>query len=159
MAFAEYADYDGLGLANLVAKKKIKPSELVDEAIRRIEALNPKLNAVVFKDYDRARDAAKKKQKGPFAGVPFLIKDIAGVAEGMPTRWGSRFIPAVADDHDQILVARYKAAGLIPLGKTNVPEFGLVPTTETTLYGPAHNPWSLAHTPGGSSGGSGAAVA
>ncbi len=159
MAFAEYADYDGLGLANLVAKKKIKPSELVEEAIRRIEALNPKLNAVIFKDYDRARAAAKGKSKGPFAGVPFLLKDIAATAEGMPTRQGSRFMPPVPGDHDMILVARYRAAGLIPLGKTNVPEFGLVPTTESKLYGPARNPWNPEHSPGGSSGGSAAAVA
>ena len=159
MAFAEYADYDGLGLANLIAKRKIKPSELVDEAISRAERLNPQLNAIVFKDYDRAREAAKKKSKGVFGGVPFLLKDIAGLAEGMPTRQGSRFFPPLPDDHDQILVARYRAAGLIPLGKTNVPEFGLVPTTESKLYGPAHNPWNPEHTPGGSSGGSGAAVA
>jgi amidase len=159
MAFAEYADYDGLGLAQLIAKKKVKPSELVEEAIARAERLNPKLNAIVFKDYDRARADAKKKSKGIFAGIPFLLKDIAAIAEGMPTRQGSRFFPPIPGDHDQILVARYRAAGLIPLGKTNVPEFGLVPTTESKLYGPAHNPWNPAHTPGGSSGGSGAAVA
>src|SRR4249919_1772363 len=98
MAFAEYADYDGLGLANLMAKRKIKPSELVEEAIRRAEALNPKLNAIVFKDYDRARAAAKTKQKGPFGGVPFLLKDIAGIAEGMPTRQASRFMPPIPSD-------------------------------------------------------------
>jgi amidase len=159
MAFAEYADYDGLGLANLVAKNKITASELVEEAIRRAEALNPKLNAIVFKDYDRARKTARGKLKGPFAGAPFLIKDIAATTEGMPTRQGSRFMPPVPADHDQILVARYRASGLVPLGKTNVPEFGLVPTTESTLYGPARNPWNPAHSPGGSSGGSAAAVA
>jgi len=159
MAFAEYADYDGLGLAGLVAKKKIKASELVEEAIRRAEALNPKLNAIVFKDYDNARAAAKGKQKGVFAGVPFLIKDIAALTKGMPTRQGSRFMPDIPSDHDMILVERYRASGLIPLGKTNVPEFGLVPTTESKLYGPARNPWNPEHSTGGSSGGSAAAVA
>src|ERR1700679_4309290 len=107
MAFAEYAKYDGLGLAELVATKKVKPSELVDEAIARAERLNPKLNFVVFADYARARAAAKTKLKGPFAGVPFFLKDIMAGAEGMPTRQGARFIPALKPDHDSILAARF----------------------------------------------------
>ena len=159
MPFAEYAKYDGLGLAELVAKKKIKASELVDEAIARAERLNPKLNFVVFADYARARATAKGKLKGPFAGVPFFLKDILAVAEGMPTRQGARFFPNVPSDHDSVLVAKFKASGLIPLGKTNVPEFGLVPTTESKMYGPARNPWDTARSPGGSSGGSAVAVA
>jgi amidase len=160
MAIDAYAKYDGLGLAELVRKKKVKPIELVDEAIACAERLNPKLNFVVFKDYERARETAKGKlPKGPFAGVPFFLKDIFAFAQGMPTRQAARFIPAAPSDHDCVLTARYKAAGLIPLGKTNVPEFGLVPTTESKLYGPARNPWNLAHSTGGSSGGSAAAVA
>jgi amidase len=160
MGFVEYDQYDGIGLAMLVAKKKVKPSELMDEAIRRAEALNPKLNAIVFKDYDRARAAAKGKiGKGAFAGVPFLLKDIFALCEGMPTRQASRFMPAIPSDHDSLITARFKRAGLIPFGKTNAPEFGLVATTEPKLYGAAHNPWNLDHSPGGSSGGSGAAVA
>jgi amidase len=159
MAFAEYAKYDGLGLAELVAKKKVKASELVDEAIARAQRLNPKLNFVVFADYARARAAAKGKLKGPFAGVPFFLKDIMATAEGMPTRQAARFIPAMKPDHDSTLTARFKAAGLICLGKTNVPEFGLVPTTESKLYGPARNPWDIERSPGGSSGGSAVAVA
>jgi amidase len=160
MAFTEYASYDGLGLAALVAKKKIKPIELLDEAIARAEALNPKLNAIVYKDYDRARAAAKgKPPKGAFTGVPFLLKDIFALAEGVPTRQASRFFPPVPWPHDSYLTARFRQAGLIPFGKTNVPEFGLVPTTESRLYGPAHNPWDLTRSTGGSSGGSGAAVA
>jgi amidase len=160
MAFAEYAKYDGLGLAALVAKKKIKPIELLDEAIARAEALNPKLNAIVYKDYDRARAAAKGKlPKGAFSGVPFLLKDIFALAEGMPTRQAARFFPPIPWPHDSILTARFKQSGLIPFGKTNVPEFGLVPTTESKLYGAAHNPWDLSRSTGGSSGGSGAAVA
>jgi amidase len=160
MAFAEYGKYDGLGLAELVRKKKIKPIEIVDEAIVRAEALNPKLNCVVFKDYDRARDTAKGKPlKGPFAGVPFFLKDIFAYAQGMPTRQAARFIPPIHWPHDCLLTARFKAAGLVMLGKTNVPEFGLVPTTESKLYGAAHNPWNLDHSTGGSSGGSAAAVA
>src|SRR5277367_2347948 len=160
MAIADYAKYDGLGLAELVAKKKVKPIELVDEAIARSERLNPKLNFLVFKAYEQARDAAKGKvSKGAFAGVPFFLKDIFAYAKGMPTRQASRFIPAIPSDRDSVLTARFKAAGLIPLGKTNVPEFGLVPTTESRLYGAAHNPWNLDHSTGGSSGGSAAAVA
>lgn len=160
MAFAEYDQFDGLGLAELIARKKIKPSELVDEAISRAEAVNPKLNAVVFADYDRARASAKGRlPKGPFAGVPFFLKDIGAIAKGMPTRQASRFMPPLPSDHDSVLTARFRAAGLVLLGKTNVPEFGLVATTESDLYGPAHNPWNLAHSTGGSSGGSGALVA
>jgi amidase len=160
MAITDYADYDGLGLAELVAKKKVKASELIDEAIARAEALNPKLNAVVYKDYERARAAANGKlPKGAFAGVPFLLKDIFALAEGLPTRQGSAFMPPVPWPHDSYLVAKFKQAGLISFGKTNVPEFGLVPTTESKLYGAAHNPWDLTRSPGGSSGGSAAAVA
>jgi len=160
MPFDEYAQYDGLGLAELVAKKNVKPIELIDEAIARAERLNPALNAIVFKAYGLARDAAKAKvPSGPFTGVPILLKDMRGGATGMPTRSGSRYSPVILAKHDSTLVARYRAAGLIPLGKTNVPEFGILPTTESKLYGAAHNPWNLAHTPGGSSGGSAAAVA
>lgn len=159
MPFKEYEKYDALGLAELVHKKKVKPVEIVDEAIARAEALNPKLNAIVFDVFEQARAAAKgKASKGIFAGVPMFLKDMRGIAKGMPTRSGSRMAPAIVSDHDSTLVARYRAAGLIPLGKTNVPEFGILPTTESKLYGPAHNPWNLAHTPGGSSGGSAATV-
>ena len=160
MAFAEYDTFDALGLASLIAKKKLSAREAVDEAIARAQALNPRLNAIVFEAFDRARDAAKAKlPKGPFTGVPTLLKDMRAGAVGMPTRNGSRFMPAVPADHDSTLVARYRAAGLIPLGKTNVPEFGILPTTESKLYGPAHNPWNLDHSTGGSSGGSACAVA
>jgi amidase len=160
MAIVEYENYDGLGLAELVKNRDVKPSELVDEAIARAEKLNPKLNFVVYKDYDRARKAAQGEiPKGPFSGVPFFLKDIFAFAEGMPTRQASRFMPAIPWPQDCGLVARYRAAGLIFLGKTNVPEFGLVPTTESKLYGPARNPWNVEHSTGGSSGGSAAAVA
>lgn len=160
MSFAEYGSYDALGLAALIAKKKISAREAVDEAIARAERLNPALNAIVFEAFDRARDAAKGKlPKGPFTGVPMVLKDMRASAVGMPTRNGSRFMPAIPSDHDSMVVKQHRAAGLIPLGKTNVPEFGILPTTEGVLYGAAHNPWNLAHTPGGSSGGSAACVA
>jgi amidase len=159
MAFQEYAKYDGLGLAELVAKKDVSAAELVEEAIARAEKHNPKLNAVVFKTYDRARSAAKLPLQGRFAGVPFLLKDILGAQKGVPTRQGSNFLPPAPSPHDATLVRRFTGAGLISIGKTNVPEFGLVPTTEPAIYGPCNNPWELDHSTGGSSGGSGAAVA
>jgi amidase len=160
MPFSEYDRTDGLGLAERVAHKDVTAAELLEEAISRAERFNPALNAVVFKDYERARTAAHGPlPAGPFAGVPFLLKDIFLNAEGTPTRQGSRFFPAFPAAHDSHLAARFKQAGLIAFGKTNVPEFGLLPTTEGRLYGPAHNPWNLAHSTGGSSGGSAAAVA
>ena len=160
MSFQEYASYDALGLAALIKSKKIKLSEAVDSAIAQAQALNPKLNAIVFADYEGARAAAKGKPgKGAFAGVPMLLKDMRANVVGWPTRSGSRYVPASSATVESTTVTRFKAAGLIPMGKTNVPEFGILPTTECKLYGAAHNPWNLAHSPGGSSGGSAAAVA
>jgi amidase len=159
MSFAEYSDYDGLGLADLVKRKKVKPAELVEAAMELVERHNPQLNAIVFKAYDEARAKATARLSGTFAGVPMLLKDILGDKKGWPTRSGARFVPATPAPLDATLVARFEAAGLIPLGKTNVPEFGLVPLTEPKLYGPARNPWDLDYSTGGSSGGSAAAVA
>lgn len=160
MSFSEYGSYDALGLAQLIAKKKISAREVMDEAIARAERLNPKLNAIIYKAYDEARAAAKGKPgKGRFAGVPMLLKDMRANVIGWPNRSGSRFVPATPSTFESALVTRFKEAGLIPFGKTNVPEFGILPTTECKLYGAAHNPWNLAHSPGGSSGGSAAAVA
>ena len=160
MTFVEYDSYDGLGLAQLVARRKVKAAELMEEAIARAEKLNPKLNAIIFKDYDRARQTATAKlPRGSFTGAPFLIKDIAAATEGYPSRQGSRFLPSLPAQRDSYLVAKFKASGLIPFGTTNVPEFGLVASTESKLYGAACNPWNLAHSTGGSSGGSAAAVA
>jgi len=160
MAFSEYDRHDALGLAELVAKKQVTAAELLDEAIARAERFNPALGAIVYKDYERARQMAQGPlPAGPFTGVPFLFKDIFAMVQGTPTRQGSRFFPPFPADHDSTLTTRFKQAGLVPFGKTNVPEFGLVPTTEGKLYGAAHNPWNLAHSTGGSSGGSAAAVA
>jgi len=160
MQFAEYAKHDGLGLAELVRRRQVHPRELVETAIARAESVNPSLNFMVFSDFERARAAADNGEStGPFAGVPMFLKDILAFAEGMPTRQGSRFIPAVPSRQDSVLTTRFRKAGFIPLGKTNVPEFGLVPTTESKLYGPACNPFDLARSTGGSSGGSAAAVA
>jgi amidase len=155
----DYSAHDGLALAALVRDGKVKAEELVEAAAERIEKLNPKLNAVVYKTFDAARAKAKAKHHGPFGGVPFLLKDIGGAQKGVPTRQGSAFLPDMPSPHDSYLVEKFEAAGLVSMGKTNVPEFGLVPVTESTIYGPARNPWNPNHTPGGSSGGSAAAVA
>src|SRR5271167_699888 len=99
MTFTEYSNYDGLGLAELVRKKKFKPIELVDSAIERIERHQPKLNAVVFRDYDSARARAKTKLTGAFAGVSMLLKDILGFKKGWPNRNGSKFVPSAPHQH------------------------------------------------------------
>jgi amidase len=163
MSFSEYASCDGLALAELVARREVTAAELVEEAIRRIERHNPEINAVIYSMYDRARERARQQpapgQGGPFQGVPFLLKDILADCEGVPTTFGSRFLQGAVAAQDSELVVRYKRAGLIALGKTNVPELGTMPTTEPHLYGPARNPWNTSHSTGGSSGGSAAAVA
>jgi amidase len=160
MPFTEYQDYDGIGLAALVAGKDVTALELVDAAIARAEELNPRLNAIVYRTFERAREHARQgPPDGPFKGVPFLLKDILAQTTEAPTRAASRFTFDRPAPFDAELTARFRRAGLISLGKTNVPEFGLVPLTESKLYGPARNPWSLEHSTGGSSGGSAAAVA
>lgn len=163
MAISDYANYDGLGLAELVKKGDVKPSELIEEAIGRIEKHNPTINAVIHKMYDQARErAAELDSNGrmsPFQGVPFLLKDFNGHHAGVPTTNGCRFMAGVPSTRDDTLVVRFKDAGLVPLGKTNAPECGILPTTEPALYGPTKNPWNTAHSTGGSSGGSAAAVA
>lgn len=160
MSFKEYSSYDGLGLGELVLKGEVTALELLEEAIIRVEKLNPEINAVVYKFYDAARTAANRKAgSGAFEGVPMLLKDILGDCEGVPTRFASRYMPEMPSDCDSELVARYKRAGLIPFGKTNAPEFGIPPITEPILYGPARNPWNTDYSTGGSSGGSAAAVA
>jgi len=159
-AFEEYEQYDGMGLAELVRREEVSPAELVDTAISRIEELNPRLNAVIHKMYDIALEEARNPQfDGPFRGVPFLLKDLTAAYAGEPMRSGCRFLEDFVPRQDSEIVRRYKCAGLIILGKTNTPEFGLVPFTETELFGAAKNPWDLTCNPGGSSGGSAAAVA
>jgi len=161
MDFNAYRTRDGLALGDLVRRGEVTALELLETAIAQAEAVNPKINAVVYRGYDQARAAARsfKPDTQPFAGVPLLLKDITGFCEGMPTRSGSSFLPDTPASADSYIVARFRRAGFIPFGKTNVPEFGLPPVTESRLYGPARNPWDLNRTPGGSSGGSAAAVA
>ena len=159
-ALAELAFADATALAELVRKKDVQPLELVEAAIERIEALNPRLNAVVTPIYELARAAASAPlPDGPFRGVPYLLKDILGSYAGVRQTWGTAFLQDYVPTHDAELVTRLKKAGLVILGKSNTPEFGILPTTESRLFGPARNPWNLERTTGGSSGGSAAAVA
>ena len=159
-AFPEYEAYDGLGLAELVRRGEVHPGELVDAAAERMDRHESALNAVVHRMVDRARAAAERPlPDGPFTGVPFLLKDLMTLCAGEPMTAGSRFLSGWVPAHDANLVRRYRDAGLLIVGKTNVPEFGASFTTEPELHGPARNPWDLARTPGGSSGGSAAAVA
>jgi amidase len=160
MAFAEYDRYDGLGLAELIRKKEVTAAEVCEEAIARIEARNPRLNAVVIRGYDAARARlAAGPGEGPFAGVPFLLKDLLSACAGLPLTCACRALAGYTPRTDNELVRRFKRAGLVILGRTNTPEFGLVAYTEPELYGPTRNPWDLSRTPGGSSGGAAAAVA
>ena len=158
--FREYENYDALGLAQLVKKGDIRAEELLEAAVDRVEKRNPKLNAVVNKMYDQARESiAAGLPKGPLEGVPFLLKDLGVFYKGVPTSYGSRIFAEAIPDHDSELVLRYQKAGLVIFGKTNTPEFGMTLTTEPRLFGPCRNPWNPARTPGGSSGGAAAAVA
>jgi amidase len=158
--FPEYDNYDGLGLAQLVREGQVSAAELLEEAIDRTERVNGQLNAVVYKHYDDARTATNEGlPDGPFLGVPFLIKDLHLFMKGAVSSNGSAMWRGNIADHDSTLVQRYRQAGLVIFGKTNSPELGLMPVTEPQAFGPTRNPWNPDTTPGGSSGGAGAAVA
>jgi len=156
---ADYEAHDAVGLAALIAKGEITASEALDAAVTRAEAVGQKINAITFSMEESARAAARDTPTGPLAGVPFLLKDLSAQAAGTPTSAGSRLFKDFEYAADNAIVAAYRRAGLVIFGKTNTPEFGLEPVTEPELFGPSRNPWSLDHTPGGSSGGSAAAVA
>jgi amidase len=156
----ELASFDATAQADLVRRGEVTPIELVDAAIARIGRLNPAINAVITPLFERARAEAKGPlPEGPFRGVPFLLKDLLALYAGARLSAGSASMRDFVPDHDSELVARLKRAGLVILGKTNTPEFGLLPTTEPRLFGPSRNPWDTTRTTGGSSGGSAAAVA
>ena len=153
---------DATAQAELVRSGQVLPRELVDAAIDRVEALNGELNAVVTKLFEKARAAADGElPNGPLRGVPFVLKDLGALSKGDPYAEGvkaARQAGYVAD-HDSVVTERFRAAGLVCVGRTNTPELGLVPTTEGEAYGPCRNPWDPSRSTGGSSGGSAAAVA
>ena len=156
----EFVELDALTQAELARKKHVTPRELVDAAVRRIEAVNPRINAVVLEMYELARQAAEAPlADGPLAGVPFLLKDFCAEYAGVRFTEGTGFLRNYVSPRDTELVRRYKEAGLIVVGKTNTPEMAVGPTTEPRLFGPTRNPWDPSRTAGGSSGGAAAAVA
>jgi len=159
MTFEEYRQHDALGLAELVKKKEVTALELVELAIQRAEAINPQLNAIIHKMYDTAREMAKDADADAvFSGVPFLIKEIGIHIKGEPLRRGSKAYKNFISSEDSSIVEKYRRGGLAFLGRTNTPEFGVTPYTEPEFFGPTRNPWNTNKTPGGSSGGSAAAV-
>ena len=154
---------DATAQAELVADGKVSPAELVEAAIERIERIDPKLNATTYRWFDSARELARSGSlpNGPFRGVPFLLKDLFAAEAGKPLSNGNKAFKAAGyiAPSDTDLVARYKHAGLVTLGRTNSPELGSVPVTEPEAWGPTRNPWDVSRTCGGSSGGAAAAVA
>src|SRR5579863_5846068 len=157
--FKEFGDYDALGLAELVRRREVSPTELLDAAIARLDAVEPKINAVPVRHDDFARkQIAQGLPEGPFRGVPFLLKDLSMLA-GTRTTYGSRAYRDYVADHSNTLVERHLKCGFTIFGKTVTPEFGLSFSSEAVLHGPARNPWNLDHSTGGSSGGAAAVVA
>src|SRR5215468_9833619 len=159
-AFAEYEAFDGVGLAELVRRKEVTPSELLDAAIGRVERVNPTINAVIATFEGKARvDIAAGLPDRPFTGVPFVLKDLFMCYAGERTTNGSRFWSDFVPTHTSELFARYRRAGFVIFGKTNTPELGMNVSTEPALFGATRNPWNIERTTGGSSGGAAAAVA
>jgi amidase len=158
-AAAEAGALDAVGQAELVRSGDVKQTEMVEFAIERIEELNPQLNAVVTPMFDHALAAARAGVTGPLAGVPYLVKDLALECRGVRFTEGSRFLADNVSTYDSELVLRLQRAGVLIMGKTNTPEFGMVPACEPVLFGPTRNPWNTDRSTSGSSGGSAAAVA
>lgn len=157
----EYEKFDATGLAELVARREVSASELLDCALAQVEARNPALNAVVLLQEDVARKAIRDGlPDGPFRGVPFLLKDLGCEAVDFPSHNGSRLLAGTRYARDSAIFERIRATGVVTFGRTTSPEGGIGPATESAVYGgPTRNPWNLDHTSGGSSGGAGAAVA
>jgi amidase len=152
---------DAIALAALVAKGEVTALELVEQAIARAEEVNPKINAIIQPLYERARQEARAVEaRGPLSGVPFVVKDLHTPSKGDPQHDGSAVLKGLdyRADHDGYLVQKCRAAGLVTIGRTNVPEFASGPDCEARAYGPTRNPWSTEHASLGSSGGSAAAV-
>ncbi|EFF82630.1 Amidase [Acinetobacter haemolyticus ATCC 19194] len=161
MKFSEYVQYDGLGLAQLVKNKEIQAVELLELALERSAQVNPKLNAIIIPMHEQAKQRTKQNLSGPFAGVPFLVKDLFQEYQGVPTSYGSHSLKRInyTPDFNAEIVNRWEKAGIISFGRTNTPEFGIKGITEPDAWGACHNPWNLKHNSGGSSGGSASAVA
>jgi amidase len=160
MNLVEYASYDALGLAELVRNKQVAAAELRDCAMEAIELLNPAINAIVATTPEEAANAlARDAGDAPFAGVPFLIKDLGVAYAGVPSEGGCRLLKDMIAPHDSELATRHKRAGFVTIGRTNTPEIGNNASTEPLANGPTRNPWDVRRSAGGSSGGAAAAVA
>jgi amidase len=159
MKTSEYLQADATALADLVRRGETSALELLELALQQSAAAQPKTNAICRLMEDEARAQTKQSLSGPFAGVPFLIKDCAQDYAGLPTSFGSRSMAAKVAPQHAYVVRRFLEAGLVIFGKTNLPEFALKGVTDSKLFGRAQNPWDLSRTPGGSSGGAAAAVA
>lgn len=155
---ADYLAQDGIGLADLIRRREVSADEVLAAACEVVAATNPQTNAIV--DLFAQPAEANSDPTAPFHGVPFLLKDIGGALKGAKTTGACRYLANLAAiETDDALTARFKKGGLRILGKTNLPELGFNVTTEPDMFGPSRNPWNLAHSTGGSSGGSAAAVA
>ena len=158
----DLASLDATAQADLVRSGAASPAELVEAAVARAEAVGGEVNAIILPRFAAAIDDARGTvPEGPFTGVPFVLKDLDGVAAGEPAHLGTRFLRdrGYVSPADSELVARFRRAGLVSIGRTNSPELGLVTTTEPETYGPTRNPWDTTRSTGGSSGGSAACVA
>lgn len=159
----DLARLDATAQAELTRAGECTPGELVEAGIRRIEALDPQLNAVIHPRFQRAREDARRRDpaRQPFAGVPLVVKDASCQQAGEPHHQGMRALRDAdfRETRDAWLSERFQAAGFVILGRSNAPELCTLPTTEPLAYGATRNPWSLEHSTGGSSGGSAAAVA
>ena len=158
ITFNDYRALDALGLAQAIRRRDLSRREVLDAALARMNAVNPRVNAVTYL-HQPAADQAGGDSHGAFAGVPYFIKDLHAPVAGMPLTHGSRLFAGDVHDFDSETVARLRRAGFVILGRTASPEFGMSASTEPTLTGATRNPWNLAHSAGGSSGGAGAAVA
>ena len=158
ITFNDYRAFDALGLAQAIRRRDLSRREVLDATLARMHAVNPQVNAVTYL-HQAAADQAGGETQGPFAGVPYFIKDLHAPVAGMPLTHGSRLFAGDVQHFDSETVARLRRAGFVILGRTASPEFGISASTEPALTGPTRNPWNLAHTAGGSSGGAGAAVA
>ena len=160
MKLSEYAAFDGLALAGLVKAGQVSARELADTAQRAVDRLNGTLNAVIAPvPEETARTLREGPGRGAFEGVPFLIKDIGSHYANVPSECGSRLFAGVTFPHDSELAARFKRAGLVAIGRSNIPEFGASVSTESIATGATRNPWNLSRTPAGSSGGAAVACA
>src|SRR3984893_13967403 len=159
MRFEEYRKHDAVALAGLIAKRQVSAKEVLETAIARAEQVNPAINAIVHKQYEQARQTvAVGLPEGPLKGVPYLIKDLGFFETGEPATFGSSLFKDFVADHETTYVTRCKRAGLVFMGRSASPEFGLSPNSEPRLSGSRHAPWNLEYSPGGSSGGAAAAV-